>query len=238
MLLAAVLLALGMIVIPHSRNGREQARTTQCTHNMMQIGLALHGYTNAHGSLPPAYVAHASGRPLYSWRVLIMPYLDFGGVDSPTFLRDEPWDSPHNLRFVDHFPNPFACPSYNHGPSSQPTDRFTSYFALRGPATAFTGTTPVRLAEITDSVDQTLLLVESAQGDVPWSAPVDIDATTGRLTGAAPNTPPGPVARHKSGIGFITVDGYSHRLDPGRFKESMISLSTIAGGEDTRNRTQ
>ena len=36
-----------------------------------QLGLALLAYERAYGSFPPAYVADANGKPLYSWRVLI-----------------------------------------------------------------------------------------------------------------------------------------------------------------------
>jgi hypothetical protein len=228
-------LALLMTIIPLHRQREELAEEMQCSTNMRQIGLAISGYMNAHGSLPPAYIADASGRPLLSWRVLILPYMDIAGL--PPFRLYEPWDSPYNLQHLNQFPNLYACPAHDHGKTSGPTDRFTSYFALRGPATAFTGTTPVRLAQITDGADQTLLLVESAHGDVPWSAPVDIDATTGRLTDAAPNTPPGPTAFHKAGIGFIAVDGAFHRLAPGRFKESMNRLSTIAGDKNTPSDT-
>ena len=44
--------------------------------HMISIIVALHNYHDEHGSFPPAYVSDESGRPLYSWRVLILPYLD------------------------------------------------------------------------------------------------------------------------------------------------------------------
>ena len=44
--------------------------------NLKQIGLAMHNYHDAHRAFPPAYRAENSGRPLLSWRVLILPYLE------------------------------------------------------------------------------------------------------------------------------------------------------------------
>jgi hypothetical protein len=48
-------------------------------------------------------VADATGRPLYSWRVLLMVELDrtdgwFGGRLAAGFRFDEPWDSPNNSK--------------------------------------------------------------------------------------------------------------------------------------------
>ena len=40
----------------------------------------MHNYHDEHGSFPPAYIADASGKPMHSWRVLILPYLDEKGL--------------------------------------------------------------------------------------------------------------------------------------------------------------
>jgi Protein of unknown function (DUF1559) len=54
----------------------EAARRAQCRNNLKQIALALHDYHQQYGVLPPAYVADASGRPMHSWRVLLLPFLE------------------------------------------------------------------------------------------------------------------------------------------------------------------
>ena len=52
-------------------------------------------YEDEHGCFPPAYVADASGRPMHSWRVLILPYLDQQQLyDQYDF--SEPWNGPNN----------------------------------------------------------------------------------------------------------------------------------------------
>src|SRR4051794_6238477 len=80
---------------------REAARSSQCIGNLKQLGLGLLNYKSRHGCSPPAYVADAAGKPLYSWRVLLMADLDraegyFGGRIAGGFRFDEPWDSPSN----------------------------------------------------------------------------------------------------------------------------------------------
>ena len=54
--------------------GQADERAESMNH-LKQIGLAVHIYHDAYGTFPPAYRAENSGRPLLSWRVLILPYL-------------------------------------------------------------------------------------------------------------------------------------------------------------------
>ena len=56
--------------------------------------------TSEYGVLPPAYVADASGRPMHSWRVLILPFLDQQSLYNQYDFR-EPWDGPHNIKLLD-----------------------------------------------------------------------------------------------------------------------------------------
>ena len=66
--------------------------------------------TTTYGSLPPAAITDKDGRPLLSWRVAILPFLDRSSLYAK-FHLDEPWDSPHNLSLLDAMPNVYACPS-------------------------------------------------------------------------------------------------------------------------------
>jgi hypothetical protein len=67
-------------------------------------------YHDAHGRLPPAVVYGKDGKPLYSWRVLLLPYLDEQELYQQ-FQLDEPWDSPHNLQLLPRMPGFYAPPS-------------------------------------------------------------------------------------------------------------------------------
>ncbi|MFM8726754.1 MAG: DUF1559 domain-containing protein, partial [Planctomycetaceae bacterium] len=88
------------LMLPAVQSTREAARRMQSVNNLKQIGIALHGYHDATGDFPPAVVRDKDGKPLYSWRVLILPYLEQGNIFSK-WKRDEPWDSPNNKPLSD-----------------------------------------------------------------------------------------------------------------------------------------
>src|ERR1700761_2260667 len=67
-------LILFMIVSPR-RTPREAARRHQCMDNLRQIALGLKTYADEHSAFPPAYTIDAHGKPLHSWRTLILPYI-------------------------------------------------------------------------------------------------------------------------------------------------------------------
>ena len=60
--------ALPVIVAPRA--------TGVVPNNLYQITLALESYHQTNGRFPPAYIADKNGKPMYSWRVLILPFLD------------------------------------------------------------------------------------------------------------------------------------------------------------------
>ena len=98
------------LFLPAVRSAREAARRAQCTNNLKQIGLALFNYEDIQGRLPAAAIADKDGRPLLSWRVAILPYLECSSLYSK-FHLDEPWDSPSNLALLESMPLVYACPS-------------------------------------------------------------------------------------------------------------------------------
>src|SRR5205807_8143584 len=72
--LAIVLLALLLPAVQAVMPFR--LKRTLCRWNLMQIGFALHQYHDEYGSFPPAYIADEQGRPIHSWRMLLLPYMD------------------------------------------------------------------------------------------------------------------------------------------------------------------
>jgi len=81
------------VLIPAVRQAREAARASQCICNLCQIKLALQNYHSTYGSFPPAYVADATGKPMHSWRVLILPFLEQDSLYN-AYSMAEPWDGP------------------------------------------------------------------------------------------------------------------------------------------------
>ena len=89
---------------------REAAIRAQCTNNEKQIALALHNYHDQHNSFPPAFSQGKDGKPLLSWRVLILPFLDQQQALYDQFHLDEAWDSPHNRTLIAKMPAVLSLP--------------------------------------------------------------------------------------------------------------------------------
>jgi prepilin-type processing-associated H-X9-DG protein len=186
----AILIAL---LLPAVQAAREAARRAQCTNNLKQVAMAMFNYTTVEGALPPAATYDESGKPLLSWRVLILPYLGDQGLYQQ-FHLDEPWDSPHNKPLADKMPKVFQCPS------DPQTQNATTYQVVVDPRSMFTGQpTGVQLQSVIDGVSSTLLVAEAAR-PVPWSKPEDLSlASRDPLLGAR--------SKHPGGFNMVMADG-------------------------------
>jgi eukaryotic-like serine/threonine-protein kinase len=97
----------------------------QSIRNLQEIGRGMGGFYDAHGHFPPTMI-YGSGKPLLSWRVLILPFLGEEKLYKE-FKLEEPWDSPHNRKLLTKRPKVYARSLH----SSQQDDQ-TSYRALAG----------------------------------------------------------------------------------------------------------
>src|SRR5262249_8476723 len=77
----AILIAL---LLPAVQAAREAARRARCANNLKQIGLAIHNYYGAVGSLPPGYVSIVPGHqptdlefgPGWGWGTMVLPFIE------------------------------------------------------------------------------------------------------------------------------------------------------------------
>lgn len=215
----AVLAVLFLLLLPNVTRGREAARRTQCKNNLKQIGLALHNYHDTYGAFPPAYTVDAEGRPLHSWRTLILPYMDQKPLYDQIDLS-KAWDDPRNAEvFRTNVPS-LMCPS-SPAPSGQ-----TSYFAVVTPNSVLRPEKSCTLREITDGSSNTLLVIEvDAAHAVPWMAPTDADeALLSSFEGKAKTS-------HTGGLHSLLADGTVRFLSVNLAKETRHALITAAGGE-------
>lgn len=72
-----------------------QAREAVSRNNLKLIALALFEYHAQYGEFPPAYVADAEGKPMHSWRTLLLPFL-FEEYLYDEYDWEQPWNSPQN----------------------------------------------------------------------------------------------------------------------------------------------
>ena len=226
----AVLLVCGGILAallwPAVNRVREVARTASCMSNMKQIGLAMHAYNDANGSFPPAYTTDKDGKPLHSWRVLILPFMDQEALYSQIKL-DEPWDSPHNKQFADKMPPEFSCPS-----DPNQLKGITNYAMLVGPNAISTGPKSRKLTEITDGTANTIMVAETTGGKINWMEPRDLDVETMTFDLNDDTTGNEMSSHHPAAVNAIYCDGSVRSLT--KFSDNIADLkaqTTFSGNE-------
>jgi hypothetical protein len=191
--------------------------------------MALHRYHEEHNCFPPAYVVDENGRPMHSWRVLILPYLDRQDLFEQ-YHFDEPWDGPNNSRLADQALDVFNCPSVMHK-NGKVTSPMTNYVAVVGQETAWPGNRPARIADFTDGTDNTLLVVEMINSGIHWMEPRDLQFSEMAPT-INSKSKPGISSIHNGGGAFsVFADGHVWFLNEKMSAEILKALLTRAGGE-------
>jgi RNA polymerase sigma factor (sigma-70 family) len=151
----------------------DAVRRAQSANNLRQIGIALHNYEAQYGHLPTPAIYGKDGKPLLSWRVAILPWLEQDNLYRQ-FHLDEPWDGPHNKQWLQSMPKVY-------GPvGGQPRVPFHTYYqAFVGKGAAFEPHKELRRTDFTDGVWNTLWVVE-AGAPVPWTRPEDLPFVEGQ----------------------------------------------------------
>lgn len=154
----------GGILLPTSR--QPAAIRTQCATNLRQLSLAMLNYESSWMHFPAASETDAEGKPLHSWRVKILPFIEQQKLyDQYDFTQ--PWDSPNNLKLLDQMPDVFRCPFSNE------TNR-TNYQLVVGPGSLFDGQVSATFGSLADGCSTTIAIVEDAANPVPWIQPADL----------------------------------------------------------------
>lgn len=217
------LCAIAVVVIgfflPATRRARPAARRTQCKNNLKQIGLALHNYHDAYGAFPPAYTVDVNGKPLHSWRTLLLPFLDrvdlYNKIDF-----SKPWDDPANAEVARASIPEFTCPS-----SAAPRDN-TSYVAVIGPHSCLRPQKSASIQEITDGTGNTMMVIEvAAEQSVPWMSPQDTDESSFLSLGPKSKT------SHTGGLHVLLADGAARFLSATSETSVRRALISIDGND-------
>ena len=224
----AIIVVLGIVVailLPFVNLGAgEAARRAQCGCNLHNLTLAMLNYHEKYGCFPPAFVADKNGKPMHSWRVLLLPYLDRNDLYSQ-YRFDEPWDSPNNRKVTDVALRDYRC--YCQPDTKQPT---TSYMMVIGPHTISDGPHSRKASGITDGPSNTIMLVEVADSDVGWAEPKDLsfDQLDFKINGSKR---PGIGSHHSGGANVVFCDGHGRFIYATTPPELIKAMLTIDGGE-------
>jgi type II secretory pathway pseudopilin PulG len=221
-----VLLVVGIVgvlialLLPVRRGAPEAARRNACASKLKQIGIALQNYVNAHGALPPAYTTDADGKPLHSWRTLILPYVEEVPLYKTIDLT-KPWDDPANAEAFETGVDEYRCPS-----SAIEQENLTTYLAIVTPTSCLRAGEPRKLSEVTDGHERTLVVIEVDDDHaVPWMSPVDADE---QLILALTEK---SKLSHTYGMQAVFVDGRVQFLGAELSANQRRALISIAGGE-------
>ncbi len=190
------------------------SRLLACKNSMKQIGLALLNYQIVHDCFPPAYLPDEDGRPMHSWRVLLLPFID-EQTRYDQYRFGERWDSPHNLSLSEPTPRVYQCWA------DPPVDGSTSYVMVVGPNAFSTGPEGRHVAEFTDGLPSTLAVVEMVDSGIHWMEPRDWDPA-----GAAR-----PASAHPGVFNALFADGAVRSLDEHVAPDLLEATITVDGGE-------
>ena len=205
------------LLLPAVQSAREAARRAQCVYNLKQQALAMHNYLDANGTFPAKAILSKAGKPLLSWRVTILPFIEQGELYGK-FKLDEPWDSPNNKPLIGLMPKTFACPS-----NSLPVG-MTPYRLSQGPGAMADGDAGARIKEVTDGTSNTLLIVETADG-VEWTKPDPL------ALGGANNPLTLLGSNHPGGFNSAFADGSVRFIKKSIAEVVLQALITRSGGE-------
>ncbi|MFN0055695.1 MAG: DUF1559 domain-containing protein [Planctomycetales bacterium] len=218
--LAGIFLVIIALILPAVyRSAPDAARRMQCKINLHNIGLALWNYADAYHALPPAYTIDANGRPLHSWRTLLLPYLDQKPLyDSIDLTR--PWNDPVNAKAYQTRIAVYRCPAFG-GPATQ-----TTYMALAAPGSCFLPSESRLPSDITDGTSNTLMVIEvPIDRAVHWMSP--FDANERLILEIAEDSK----LAHAGGVNALFCDGTVRFLSARTSKETRRALITVAGGD-------
>lgn len=223
---------------------RDPANRARSVNNMKQIGLAMHNFHSANDVLPPAILRSPDGKPMASWRVLILPYLGEAALYNQ-YDFNEPWDSEKNRKLLDKMPAIYRDPVYGND-----KDHFTNYAVLVGENTLFSSEGvkmkklgeiaidpktegAVGFAQVLDGTSNTICVVPvSPDRKIPWTKPEDIVFDENFPPVGSPKGIAAPYETEGQKVApVLLMDGSVHTLSIKVQKPTLDALCTRNGGE-------
>ncbi len=157
------------LVKPPVEAAREAAHRASRMNNVKHVGLAFLNYASARGHFPRPAILGEDDRPLLSWRVRLLPYLDKQELYD-RFRHDEPWDSEHNFALISEMPEFYADPDLRR----LAENGRTMVVVPTGPETLFPGDQDLTFRDVTDGTSQTIMtVIVPPERSVIWTKPDD-----------------------------------------------------------------
>lgn len=155
------LLLVGFVVAKAARTERQKARDSVCRGMLTQIAVALDNYSNETGVFTPLILKNERGDALFSWRALLLPYVDGREAYAELDLSQK-WDNPKNVAVAKRFSSAVARRFHSPNDFSSNADE-TSFVAIE-------------FSE-TPTCDRRFVIVEVHNTGIHWSEPRDLSPT-------------------------------------------------------------
>lgn len=160
------------------RIGNRENRSTEISHRLRLFAISLHNYYAAYKHFPGVGSRTDDGKPLLSWRVLILPFVGEGDLYDQ-FHLDEPWDSPHNKSLIEKMPEMYLAP----GSTNELAKGLTNFQLPNGNGAMFRDFTPIEFKDITDGTSNTIMVLEVDDSTAStWTKPEDWEYDPENLT--------------------------------------------------------
>jgi hypothetical protein len=197
------------------------AARQKAAENVRYLMLAMHNYMSSYNKFPPAWTEDAGGRKLFSWRVLMLPYIEQSSLWDK-LKRDEPWDSAHNRPILESAPMPLIYES----PGVTLPKSHTAMLAILAPnGLILTGDKKHAFGTPNDGTANTIAIFEApAAKAVPWYEPGDFVPNPGDPTSGMFGARPG-------GMLAALADGRVIAVPETTDKAQVSALLTFTGGE-------
>jgi hypothetical protein len=197
----------------------EEEQRTRLSAQMRRLLQAILGYEQKNGTFPAFASRDRKGKPLLSWRVHLLPFLGESALYRQ-FKLDEPWNSPHNKKLIARMPAVYRPLN-----GKLAGENRTTLLGPLGEATMFPPRGVLRIGDVLDGTDKTVMLVDSADAQaVVWTQPEDLKYD-------AKDPFYGLARRQGRQIMVGLVDGTILFLPKTIDKATMAALFTRNGGE-------
>ncbi len=181
---------------------------------LRETALAFHNYTDAYGKFPATTINNENGKPLFSGRVAILPFLEQNALYSQLRL-DEPWDSEHNSELTS-----VVIPTYGMNANGNATVMFPVF-----PGSIWDDGGGKSFRDVIDGTSNTILAIQVPDGStISWADPKPWEISE--------SDPMRDVFGDRDEVVVAMADGSSRVLKRAEMtNEKLKAMLTIAGGE-------
>ena len=166
------------LLVPAVTAARSEAQRQMDAGHLKQVGLALHNYQTVYKRFPAAANFNDNGEELLSWRVSILPFIEYQHLYQQVDWS-QPADSMANNFLVAEVPAP-----YSHPDSHNSSQGMTNVFAIvadeeqvkQDPSlqTAIAHKEYNRFRDMLDGLSNIIIAISLPNKSAPWAEPIDL----------------------------------------------------------------